>query len=236
MAFLNAVLVLSLIAALAGSAQTVAAASVQQLRTFGGGAGGPGGPGGPGGAQVNVTLAIPYSNSSNYRTGYELVNFSQGHTANFTINNDTFTVTTHFISPTGCEIDVNGKVYSIAVNQTLQLSGFPASNYSVLLTKVSYPPILHTVTLIFYTVVPPKTTTVTTATTSASTTVPTTTAPSTNVKATPLLPVAASVGIAVVVAIAVGGIYVTSREKDNKAPKKESQEQEQAPEQEIEEI
>lgn len=234
MAFLNAVLALSLIAALAGSVQMAAAASVQQLRTFGGGAGGPGGPGGPGGSQVNITLVIPYSNSTDYRTGYELVNFSQGHTTNFTINNDTFTVTMHFISPTGCEIEVNGVVYSVALNQTLRLLGFAASNYSVLLIKVSYPPVLHTVTLIFYTVVPPETT-ISTSTSTPTTTAPTTTAPSAN-NASPLLPVAASIGIAVVVAIAVGGIYITSRNRNGEgAPKDENKEQ--APtEEELDEI
>lgn len=129
------------------------------------------------GAQRQFSSILPYSSQDHTlsQTCYQVTNFSENNTAMLQIYNNTFEISVASMSEAGAVILINGNTLDMELNRTQLFAG----GYYVDLTKVSYLPDAHTMTLLVcgsQTFKPQVT--VSTASTSTTTVQTTTAAPS----------------------------------------------------------
>ena len=182
----------------------------------------------------NVTSIVAYNNSSVGQTGYEILNFTSGHTQTFSIDGDQFTITLNFIAPTSAGVTINGNSYTLGLGDAQLLDESPSYAYYASLASISYLPSFPNINLILYgaSLQQPTTTAESTTTTIALTTtvlpgnvttiLPAQTAPggsNTSVSsggvASSTLVSLGGIGVAVAVAVAAGVAYSRVRKTEN---------------------
>ncbi len=162
------------------------------------------------------------SYSNNNETGWSIINLTDYETQQVVINNKTFTIVVHFLTPTSAGVTINGHNYTLQLGNVTKLDDPAGYTYYANITSIAYLPIAYedVMTLViwgqpngpFITTQVPATTVQTTATTTATTTLPTTVLSTTTVQqssTTPsnsLIPLVGS-GVAIAIAIAIGLAY-----------------------------
>jgi hypothetical protein len=192
----------------------------------GGGGGSTGGGGGVGGGGTFKPTVLEYNNTN--QTGWTIINLTDYETQIVVINNKTFTVVVHFVTPTSAGVTINGHNYTLQLGNITKLNDPLGYTYYANITSITYMPILYedVMTLViwgqpngpFNTTAPATTTVQTTVPTTVSTTVPATTVPPTTTtvpqktSGIPLGPLIGT-GIAIATAIAVGVAYSRNRNR-----------------------
>ena len=146
--------------------------------------------------------------------GWLLSNYTSPQQAILLIGNVSHSITLNFITPTSAGMTINDVVLTLGSGDTVTLP----DGFVVRLESISYLPVLHTITLSFYSLKP---TIIEIPTSSTTTTVPVTTMEAANLTtstSTPSspLPLLIPIGVGVLGAVLVGYMVAASRARNGK--------------------